>query len=280
MKKKITMGLAFVILAGSTLFGAYVYSNAHAGKSEQCFTTEVAGLAYATESITDCEEPSAEKTRTKEKESGQPKNKEEQTTGSATEKTDKRKETKTESPKQTTSTTSIENNSTAARQTEENKPATSTQTMEAAKDPEQTTEVNPEENKPTEAANTTEATKKPEQPSEAVTEATTEVKRVWHPEVTEKVWVVDQEAWSETITYTDYIDCYVCTNCGAVFSTYDEGYAHLDASLARHTNGEIALNEVCNSFKTWQKPVEKTETFDYPEKGHWETRVISEGYWE
>ena len=92
--------------------------------------------------------------------------------------------------------------------------------------------------------------------------------------------MVDEEAWSETITYTDYIDCYKCTSCGAVFSTYDEGYIHLDESLARHTRGEIGLELVCNSFKTWQKPVEKTETFDYPEKGHWETRVVSEGYWE
>ena len=64
MKKKLTMWLAFATLAGSTLFGAYVYSNAHAGKPEQCLTTEIAGLAYTTECITDCEEYSKEKTQT------------------------------------------------------------------------------------------------------------------------------------------------------------------------------------------------------------------------
>ena len=103
---------------------------------------------------------------------------------------------------------------------------------------------------------------------------------MWHPEVTKEVWVVDVPAYTETVTYTDYIDCYLCPNCGATFATYDEADQHLMDSVNRYLQGEIDYYSICVNFRTWQTPVERTENFEHPEEGHWETVVVSEGYWE
>ena len=172
---------------------------------------------------------------------------------------------------------------TAATSAEKNAEAAGNQTAEAQERTPVTTTEDPRRNEPTtskpqstegERPKTTTEEKKPS------TEATTEKSRVWHPEVTKEVWVVDEPAWSETVTYTDYIDCYLCPNCGATFATYDEAQQHIFDSVERYKRGEIEYNSICVNFRTWQTPIEKTETFDYPEQGHWETVVVSEGYWE
>lgn len=287
MKRKMTVGLvsAFVGIAGSALVGAYCLSGTQTGKSAQCMANEIAGIAYTTETILDCTESPAKKTETGSKTAiKKTKVNEAGLSGKNPSIANPSKEKKSES-EETGSDAKVKSEPTTEWTQKQTEAATEEPTTAAPNIEETTADPTTEDKRiTTETPGTTEAEKEPkrttEKSTEVTTEATTEAKRVWHPEVTEKVWVVDEEAWSETITYTDYIDCYKCTSCGAVFSTYDEGYIHLDESLARHTRGEIGLEQVCNSFKTWQKPVEKTETFDYPEKGHWETRVVSEGYWE
>ena len=82
-----------------------------------------------------------------------------------------------------------------------NSTTTATETTEAPVQEPTTDEPNKEE---TTTVSTEE--KKPHQTTEAqtTTEETTEREKEWHPAITEKVWIVDVEAWDESITYTDY----------------------------------------------------------------------------
>ena len=107
----------------------------------------------------------------------------------------------------------------------------------------------------------------------------TERQKIWHEPVTEQVWVVDHEAWTETWEEpaTEYHD--VCNYCGAIIDGIGSG--HLSESWQRYVNGEISRDEVCFSYKTDVAfDVIVTKTMEHSEEGHYETVVIEEGYWE
>ena len=177
--------------------------------------------------------------------------------------------------------------------TGERKPVTSVQTTEAR--PIQTTEsghsttVTPT-TEGTQAA-TTEAprqetteqrTTESDPTTEKTPEQTTEKPRVWHPAVTKKVWVVDEEAWDETITYTDYETHDVCSTCGAyIDGGQDVLRRHVEQSVAWVEEHGLPLEQAClGAFRTISVPIEKTEVVHHEEEGHWETVVVKEGYWE
>ncbi len=107
----------------------------------------------------------------------------------------------------------------------------------------------------------------------------TERQKVWHEPVTEQVWVVDHEAWTETWEEpaTEYHD--VCNYCGAIID--GKGSEHLSESWLKVVNGEISREELCYGYRTDVAfDVIVTKTLEHPEEGHYETVVIKEGYWE
>ena len=115
--------------------------------------------------------------------------------------------------------------------------------------------------------------------TETIITETTERPRIWHEPVTEQVWVVDHEAWTETWEDVETVYHSVCNSCGAIIT----GHAgqHLDESWDKYINGEIAYEDTCVSYRTgvpFETTVKRTE--DHPEEGHYETVVIKEGYWE
>ena len=276
-KMTITLIMAFVLISGCTLLGALYYPNRSVKSAEAGVSTEITEKTALSEDKSVSEGITTElteiaktgpisKKRLKlagDNDAGGTVQKKEETSATVQSAT-----TEKSNAKEATDAPATALPSTTAAPT----------TEAPVRKPENPTTTEPRREETT----TTTEEKKPQSTTETSTtvEPTTEKKRVWHPEVTKEVWVVDVPAYTETITYTDYIDCYMCTNCRALFATYAEADAHLDESLERHTRGEIPLSEVCLAFKTWQKPEERTETFDHPEEGHWETVVVSEGYWE
>ena len=115
--------------------------------------------------------------------------------------------------------------------------------------------------------------------TEVATEEKQEVVKVWHEPITEQVWVVDHEAWTETWEEpaTEYHD--VCNYCGAIID--GKGSEHLSESWLKVVNGEISREELCYGYRTDVAfDVIVTKTLEHPEEGHYETVVIEEGYWE
>ena len=153
-----------------------------------------------------------------------------------------------------------------------NKPATPKAT-EAPKP------VQPATQKPTEAP-------KPVQPAtQKPTQADPHAGKTWHeavyeyidhPAVTEKVWVVDQEAdsYEEPIYETRY--GYYCKGCGMEVGnnvmTEDERSIHMSI---HHHNGEPT------GYYGEQRQIQVgTKTVEVPEKGHYEEKIVKEAYKE
>lgn len=93
---------------------------------------------------------------------------------------------------------------------------------------------------------------------------------VWHDPVYENKWVVDQAAWDETISVPIYEtqERAICTTCGADIS----GFAgeHLDETMHGGYHSEVIQVQVGT----------ETQNIHHEEQGHWERRLVQEGYWE
>lgn len=100
---------------------------------------------------------------------------------------------------------------------------------------------------------------------------TTEAEKVWVPPVTEMVWVVDQEAYSETYPVYETVDAIRCTNCGGLFYSGDSYTEHIDANHYDDCGGSWYADPQTIQTGTTEE--------HYPEEGHWEPVVIEEGYW-
>lgn len=92
--------------------------------------------------------------------------------------------------------------------------------------------------------------------------------KTWHPPVYENVWVVDKAAWTEEIPKyeTRYRD--VCNQCGAdVTNCIYEHYYTAEAT--------------CGGYHSEYYDVQVgTTTVNWPEEGHWEQKLVREGYWD
>ncbi len=89
--------------------------------------------------------------------------------------------------------------------------------------------------------------------------------QTWHEPVYENVWVVDEEAWTETYPVYETRVRIVCYGCGCYMYTQDEVSNH--PCLAGYYD------------ETYQVQV-GTETESHPEVGHWEQKLVKDGYWE
>lgn len=122
--------------------------------------------------------------------------------------------------------------------------------------------------KPTKAP-TQKPTQKPTvKPTQPATQKPTEA--IWHPAKTKKVWVVDKEAYTyEEPVYETQTKVF-CNTCGE-YITGDRS-EHSKAHALKGENGSQTVKKV-------QVQV-GTKTVTVPEEGHWETVVVTEGYWE
>ena len=111
-----------------------------------------------------------------------------------------------------------------------------------------------------------------------------EYKTVHHPAETEKVWVVDKEAYSYEEPVYETKGRPICNDCGADLGDMS-GY-----ELAGHC-GDHLLNGGKGSYSVNDVQIQVgTKTVNVPEEGHYETRVVKEawdeevlvkeGYWE
>ncbi|MBQ9934316.1 MAG: hypothetical protein IJO70_00535 [Lachnospiraceae bacterium] len=101
--------------------------------------------------------------------------------------------------------------------------------------------------------------------------SSTEAEKQWVPPVTEMVWVVDREEYTETYPVYEMVPAERCHGCGGIFYTADDLYAHIDASAYDN----------CGGYTYEPQTVEVgTTEITYPEEGHWEPVVIEEGYWK
>lgn len=94
--------------------------------------------------------------------------------------------------------------------------------------------------------------------------------KTWHPPVYENVWVVDKAAWTEEIPKYETKSREVCRQCGTILYTQDEV-----------TNHFTTVGTNCYSCYTEYYDVQVgTTTVNWPEEGHWEQKLVKEGYWE
>lgn len=180
---------------------------------------------------------------------------EEKTTNTTTEKVTTEKAT-TEAPTEKATTESESGTSTKPKDTEEATTETVVTTTQSTQAPSTT--------QSTQATTSTPAT------TQAPT--TTEKEKIWHPPVTEMVWVVDKEAWTEIIPIYEGQESMRCHGCQGKFYSGDSFWAHVDADREDNCGGGWSSH-----FE--QVQVGTTEVY-HEEEGHWEEVVVQEGYWE
>ncbi len=94
--------------------------------------------------------------------------------------------------------------------------------------------------------------------------------QTWHPPVYEQVWVVDKAAWTEEIPQYETKSREVCRQCGTILYTQNEV-----------TNHFTTVGTNCYSCYTEYYDVQVgTTTVNWPEEGHYERKLVKEGYWE
>lgn len=99
-----------------------------------------------------------------------------------------------------------------------------------------------------------------------------EYKTVHHPAETEKVWVVDKEAYSYEEPVYESHDRTICNDCGADLTDMSD-------SEATHHCGNHLLNGGKGSYRNeWVDIQVGTKTVNVPEEGHYETRVVKEAW--
>lgn len=89
---------------------------------------------------------------------------------------------------------------------------------------------------------------------------------------TEQVYVVDQEAWTETVSEPvyDVVERSICSVCGADVTGNPAGHAK-DHAMAGEGGGH---------YSDWQQVQVGTNTYtvSHPEQGHYESRSVVSGY--
>ena len=85
--------------------------------------------------------------------------------------------------------------------------------------------------------------------------------KVWHEPIYEDVWVIDEEAWTEDI----YEQHSVCNQCG------------MDITADGIRAPQHIKETECYSYRS---EMVKVNTIYHEPKGHYEKKIVSDGYWE
>lgn len=81
-------------------------------------------------------------------------------------------------------------------------------------------------------------------------------------EDTEKVWIVDKAAWTETIPIYENVERSICNICGA----------DITGSTSAHNKQHMLAGEGSGYHSEVQQVKTGEETIEHPEEGHWEQR--------
>lgn len=88
-------------------------------------------------------------------------------------------------------------------------------------------------------------------------------------EDTQRVWVEDKAAWSESVPVYGTKEVSICNVCGA----------DITGNTAAHSKAHMMAGEGSGHHNEVQKVVTGYNTVNHPAEGHWETKVVG-GHWE
>ena len=88
-------------------------------------------------------------------------------------------------------------------------------------------------------------------------------------EETERVWVVDREAWTESVPIYGTIEISVCNICGI----------DITGNTSAHAKEHMKAGEGSGHHSEIRQIVTGYNTVSHKKEGHWETRVVG-GRWE
>lgn len=92
--------------------------------------------------------------------------------------------------------------------------------------------------------------------------------KTWVEDI-ERVWVVDREAWSESVPVYGTVEVSICNICGT----------NITGNTASHSKAHMMAGEGSGHHSEVRQTITGYNTVNHPEEGHWETKVIG-GHWE
>lgn len=92
--------------------------------------------------------------------------------------------------------------------------------------------------------------------------------KTWMEE-TERVWVVDKEAWTESVPIYGTIEISVCNICGT----------DITGNTSAHAKAHMKAGEGSGHHSEVRREITGYDTVSHAEEGHWETKAVG-GHWE
>lgn len=88
-------------------------------------------------------------------------------------------------------------------------------------------------------------------------------------EDTERVWVVDKEAWTESVPVYSTVEVSICNICGI----------DITGNTSAHAKEHMKAGEGSGHHSETRQKITSYNTVNHKEEGHWETRVVG-GHWK
>lgn len=88
-------------------------------------------------------------------------------------------------------------------------------------------------------------------------------------EETERVWIVDKEAWTESVPFYSAVEVSICNICGT----------DITGNTSAHAKEHMKAGEGSGHHSETRQKITGYNTVNHEEEGHWETKVVG-GHWE
>ena len=88
-------------------------------------------------------------------------------------------------------------------------------------------------------------------------------------EETERAWVVDREAWTESVPIYSTVEASICNICGT----------DITGNTSAHAKEHMKAGEGSGHHNEVRQKITSYNTVSHKEEGHWETKVVG-GHWE
>ena len=88
-------------------------------------------------------------------------------------------------------------------------------------------------------------------------------------EETERIWVVDRKAWTESVPIYGSVEVSVCNICGT----------DITGNTSAHAKEHMKAGEGSGHHSETRQKIIGYNTVNHKEEGHWETKIIG-GHWE
>ncbi len=92
--------------------------------------------------------------------------------------------------------------------------------------------------------------------------------KIW-VEDTERVWIVDKEAWTESVPIYGTVEVSICNICGT----------DITGNTSAHAKEHMKAGEGSGHHSEVRREITGYNTVNHEEEGHWGTRVVG-GHWE